>query len=341
MRGRKKSAELERAEFVEKIKPFADGIAAENDAARSIRLAEIEVHYAALMDAWRQRVAPSTVMSYVSKLRSALQAELSTGDAAITMEIVRHPEDLSAMVSADYKAKVATEHRELTEVGQWQELIDCARNAIWSDTPVEVAAGLALLTGRRAFEIWCSGSFDYAIDHLDGATRVQRYWVSFKGQAKTRGAEGTMHNQSYRIPVLAPARDIVQRHAWLRRSDLGASLAGADGDTFKRRGVSSRMVHAVTSVYLRWWPPSVGLVPKDLRSLYAELTYCLFCLPQPGVQQSRNSWYSAVLGHHPSQLATSLSYFDWYLKGHREDAERQLRGYEASLLAQTQVADEA
>jgi len=341
MRGRKRSAELERADFIHKILPSATGIAGTRGPARETALAVVAAEYAQLLATWRDRVTASTLMSYISKLRSGLLEALPSDEAAIIFEIVRHPEDISAQVSADYKARIATEHRELTEIDKWQELIDCAREALWSDAPMDVAAGLALLTGRRSYEIWCSGSFDPAADSLDGVTRVQRFWVTFAGQAKTRGAAGSMHDLSYRIPVLASARDITQRHAWLRRSDLGSGLAGVDNKTFERRGMNSRMVGAVNRIFLHWWPRSTSLTPKDLRSLYAELTYCLFCLPHPGAQQSRNSWYSAVLGHHPSQLQTSLSYFDWYLKGHREDAERQLRSYEASLLAQTQMADEA
>ena len=69
------------------------------------------------------------------------------------------------------------------------------------------------------------------------------------------------------------------------------------------------LAEAVTDAFGGLWPVEDRLTPSSLRPLYAEIAYRHF---GPGAV-SKNSFFSAILGHTLKDLETSLSYMDYHL----------------------------
>ena len=153
--------------------------------------------------------------------------------------------------------------------------------AVLKDTranPFDVAAALALLTGRRTVEIFKTGNF----------TAVSEHAVSFSGQAKKNLDEPT----NYEIPVLASSE--------LIQSALERLRAAKDCSALTNRDVNLRYANSCNAAARR-------LLGEDhhfhtLRGVYAVLVYHA-CLPH---KYSLNAFIAKVLGH--TSLSSSLHY---------------------------------
>ena len=164
---------------------------------------------------------------------------------------------------------------------QASELISRCK-AILKDTranPFDLAAALALLTGRRMIEIFKCGVFTAVSDHA----------VTFSGQAKKGDHE---EPPSYEIPVLASPH--------LINSALATLRAAKDCTALTNRGVNLRYANSANAAARR-------LLGNDhhfhtLRGVYAVLAYNA-CLPH---KYSLNAFVAKVLGH--AGLGSSLHY---------------------------------
>ena len=70
------------------------------------------------------------------------------------------------------------------------------------------------------------------------------------------------------------------------------------------------LAEAVTDAFGAEWPSDDRLTPRSLRPLYAEIAHRHF---SPAAV-SKNSFFSAILGHTLKDLETSLSYMDYHLR---------------------------
>ncbi|KAG5183044.1 hypothetical protein JKP88DRAFT_273014 [Tribonema minus] len=198
------------------------------------------------------------------------------------------------------RARLALEKKSCTT---WDvnagELLDWARRVVADDIspPFELAAALALLTGRRMVEIFKLGSFDAA------PAGYGDYACAFMGQAKTNELEAPQH---YLLPLLAPLSDVQTGLSRLRRMKPAAELS--------RKEVNSKWDGCCCTAAKK----VLGEDHKfhDMREAYAIITYNL-ALPHTW---SLNYWVSKVLGH--KGMENSLHYTCIHVKGLR-DADRR------------------
>lgn len=115
--------------------------------------------------------------------------------------------------------------------------------------------------------------------------------------------------------MLAEARVVLAAFAALRASPEGREWADLDNQGFSRLttgvGTDRRipLAEAVADAFGGLWPAEDRLTPRSLRPLYAEVAYRHF---SPAAV-SKNSFFSAALGHTMQDLETSLSYMDYHL----------------------------
>lgn len=257
--------------------------------------------------------ADRTLKLYVAQYyRPAIRGAF--GDDHPALSLVRTPDGLIDRVRTDDKARVAESHRRLVEVPNWREIVTRGARLLLSREPLSLAVGLLCVTGRRPYEIFCTGRFAPA-PVPGGPTRAASRWtVMFAGQAKTKGRPGTRQD-AYEIPVLAEARVVLAAFAALRASPEGQEWADLDNQGFSRltTGVGTDLriplAEAVADAFGGLWPVEDRLTPRSLRPLYAEIAYRHF---SPATV-SKNSFFSAALGHTMKDLETSLSYMDYHL----------------------------
>lgn len=300
-----------------------------------------------MQDIWQKEfsslshLTDQTKKFYVSKYyRPALAAAFPEGHPSY--DIVKLPDEIADRISANYRRTVVTRNKSLTAIPEWREMVATATATLQArisdpnptkESAMVIAAALLLLTGRRPYEIICSGVFAPA--HIAGGSKnaLSKWSVMFAGQTKTRGAIGTRYNESYEIPVLAPARLILDAVRILRTSAVGAEWTTLNNTAFttltNSRGPDERLPirEAVTDLYTRYWPQEAVLSPKCMRPLYAEISYNMFS----SKAVSKNSFYARVLGHKTNDLETSLSYMHYYLPDLDTDGNNT-----ASSIARTQ-----
>lgn len=251
---------------------------------------------------------------YVSQYyRPAIRAAL--GDDHPALDVVKTPGELSDRIRSEDVARVAASHRDLIEVAHWREIVARGTRLLASRAPLDLAVGLLCVTGRRPYEVLCTGRFTPA-PMPGGAERARSRWsVLFTGQAKTKERPGTRYGVAYTIPVLAEARAAIAALDALRASPEGREWDGLSNEGFSRLtnsvGVDRRIPlrEAVAAAFGDVWPAGDRLTPRSLRPLYAEVAYKHFA-PK---HVSKNSFFSAILGHTLKDLETSLSYMDYYL----------------------------
>lgn len=300
-----------------------------------------------MQDIWQKEfsslshLTDQTKKLYVSKYyRPALAAAFPEGHPSY--DIVKLPDEIADRISANYRRAVVTQNKSLTAIPEWREMVATATATLQArisdpnptkESAMVIAAALLLLTGRRPYEIICSGVFAPA--HIAGGSKnaLSKWSVMFAGQTKTRGAIGTRYNESYEIPVLAPARLILDAVRILRTSAVGAEWTTLNNTAFttltNSRGPDERLPirEAVTDLYTRYWPQDAVLSPKCMRPLYAEISYNMFS----SKAVSKNSFYARVLGHKTNDLETALSYMHYYLPDLDTDGNNT-----ASSIARTQ-----
>lgn len=257
--------------------------------------------------------ADRTLKLYVAQYyRPAIRAAF--GDNHPALSVARAPDGVIDRVRADDKARVAESHRHLVEVRDWQEIVAHGTRLLHSREPLSLAVGLLCITGRRPYEIFCTGHFAPAPVPGGVGRAASRWSVMFAGQAKTKGRPGTRQD-AYEIPVLAEARIVLAAATALRASPEGQGWAELDNPGFSRLttgvGADQRipLAEAVTDAFGALWPAGDHLTPRSLRPLYAEIAHRHF----GPAAVSKNSFFSAILGHTLKDLETSLSYMDYHL----------------------------
>jgi len=153
--------------------------------------------------------------------------------------------------------------------------------------------GLAALSGRRTAEIACSAFMERVSDHT----------VLFSGQLKLKARQLS----SYTIPVLYDPKELIKVLAKLRLAKpelVGNRLKFHDN-------ASKNLNYKVKKYYAGCFDGDPK--PKDLRSIYAELCFALFC-EKGGVRNiAKNQYFSLLLGHGENDLSTSDAYVDFYI----------------------------
>ena len=182
------------------------------------------------------------------------------------------------------KAKRALEKKSCTT---WTvdagALIQQARETLESDISLafDLAAAIALLTGRRMIEIFKCGNFDKAPKSYGPRAAV------FSGQAKNDG-----ETPPYTIPLLCTHSALIKGLSRLRRMKPASDLTNAE--------VNARWSGRCNAAARKLL--GAGRKFHDLREAYAVITHNL-ALPHAW---SLNFWVSRMLGH--AGLDNSLHY---------------------------------
>lgn len=238
------------------------------------------------VNALLSKYSDATTKNYLSHYRKAIQATDPDSLALRYLRLGRVAKSVATNIENAYQAKVATSLTNLILIENPNAYIQQATILLTSDTHIEIALGLMLLTGRRPVELYKTGiitpvkSTDTVAS--EGTKNTKTNTVMFSGQAKTRNAPGTS-NKPYPIPTLTHAPLVIAAFKRLRSTVnlLEASTAQLNSATAKplSRKCQAKFGNALT--------------PKSLRALYAEICYMKFA-------PSNCDWipyYSAILGH--------------------------------------------
>jgi hypothetical protein len=303
------------------------------------------------LDEMLETLKSNTVLTTTAAYRNELRKRGLDDD--LTMSIVRPPDEVQKARSIQYRESIVEQHRDLVAVPHWQEILENAKDflpatdASWHTLEAEarkrasdisreqaVAIGVALgiLTGRRPFEIFCQGVFAPLPLMGDPAgaahalVRGYETWrVLFSGQAKTRGNEGTYFDQSFPIPVLTKARDVLFAWMVLRYSKSGQIWREMTNEEFKAdllRATNPKCILPLIrdGMLDKFWPqPSPEDTPhvidakkikaNNVRALYAEIADQFF---RPK-SRTKAAFFAETLGHTEKDIETASSYMKYYL----------------------------
>lgn len=309
-------AEDARPEPAERRAVGRPGVVRHAAAAFAARLAELspDADPAQIERLWAEELAghadkaPRTLKRITAEhYRPAVLHALGAGHPALT--IVKLPTEVSDAIRRDDIARVAASHRAQVAVPNWREIVGRATALLASDAPLDLVAGLLLVTGRRPYEVCCTGRFAPAALPGGKPGARSRWTVLFSGQAKTKNRPGTRHDTAYEIPLLAEARTVIAALDGLRTSPEGQEWAGISNEAFRATTLRLALTEAVVRAYADLWPKGDRLEPRALRPLYAEIAHRRF----GPANATKNSFFAAALGHTLNDLHTSLSYMDYYL----------------------------
>lgn len=247
----------------------------------------------------------STKKLYASKYRAAIRKKDPEHRAA---SIIRLTRPVATSIRDKYRASVAASNKALIHFPNWKKVIAQAVELIASDKHTEIAIGLCLLTGRRPFEIFCTGEFKAYTP--EGQTQPSSDIVLFRGQAKMRGSRA---DEWFLVPVLCPALDILNAYQKLREKlpDF-PNLTGKEFNSRMQVSVSRKTKDVLGEL----WPKEEKPSPKMLRPLYAEICWKKF--PDLHNDMSKAGFFSSILGHDLLDIQTSLTYMDYYLSNKRQ-----------------------
>ena len=206
--------------------------------------------------------------------------------------------------------------------------ISTARTLLEKDNPLEQAAGLLALTGRRFSEIVTFGEF-WQTEHP--------YAIAFKGQLK-KGLLDVRDAETFLIATLVESKGVIEALERFRKDHRIVELQNLDPDE-----INSRLNTSVRHHIKREFQDN-GLVPilkgeksvsaHNLRGVYGTIAIRFFC----PAQQNPHRFVQAHLGHiiGKRELASrknagaSEHYFHYYLVG----AQNQMLGERGILLEQ-------
>lgn len=280
----------------------------------------LSARWASLFDDWvRRGLVKTTLKGNINKARSAIREawpdHKAPEEQAFAISIVRHIPELLEAINNEYRAKLAQQHQNLVYVPRWLEMVQKANAMLKSDSAYELLAGLMLVTGRRQYELLSTGTFETIVTGIrtqPGAKfrGIDRWNVLFSGQAKTRNAPGTKHEDAFPIPVLAPAQLVVEALERLRESHLGRSWVGISNEELHERGGHSIFRNEIELRYTQLWPygkkpHGVSFKPMYLRKIYAEIAWKMH--PHPNL--SKPAYLAKILGHRDDDIQTALAYF--------------------------------
>ena len=207
----------------------------------------------------------------------------------VCLEILNLTREEIDDLNLQYSQKVATEHRSLRPLKNYDQMILKAQELLGGLSIYDRILGLACLTGRRAAEIGCTAKFQ----------TLRKDWMLFDGQLK--GKTRLLH--TYEIPVLADTALIIeavrsvrqQRPQWVENTILFHDCGSRELSLRVKRHFSEFIDN-----------PAV----KDLRAAYAEVCYDKFGT----VRKAKTRFFSEILGHGEDDNITGQSYIDFYIE---------------------------
>ncbi|NJR54521.1 MAG: hypothetical protein HC768_07840 [Acaryochloris sp. CRU_2_0] len=153
----------------------------------------------------------------MTEVRQALKRQL--GENHIALQAMNFTRDEWIEINLSISDTVATRNEQQSLIEQPNAIVDRAKMLLDSRDWAEVAAGLAVVTGRRCTELLQTAEFIYE----------SPYTVWFTGALKRRQEERTLR---FEIPTLAPAQQVIAALSKLRRT---VNTVGLDLETINRK----------------------------------------------------------------------------------------------------------
>lgn len=218
----------------------------------------------------------------------------------IDHEIMRHL-NLPAVTRdqmAEHAALVLEEKALNTIDISYHWYVSTAAEMLASSTFSHLALGIAMSTGRRAFEVLTQGRFE----------KAGEFELEFSGQAKQR--LGVDYSSSYRIYTLVAADVVLDAIKRMRSLPEGAGLQGMDATEVNRR--TAKTLNELAKRVFR----DTSRVFKDTRAIWARIMFeTHFAHDARWAKKSAEVFWREMLGH--EDLETQESYKQF--KIHYED----------------------
>jgi TolA-binding protein len=246
----------------------------------------------------RGLTTPSQQKNRIADVRNAIRS-IDPNHPALD-DIKLPPEDYRAINNAA-SDKVA--ERETKFIDDPQAIADRAEQLLSSRETSDIAAGLAVLTGRRSTEILKTAQFEHKTP----------YSVTFTGALKRQGETATL---SFEIPTLCPAEKVITSITKLRKRIQTANLTNREIN----KKYSESVAKACDKHFSDFVPVREGednLYTHLFRSVYATIAAYWYCPPDVPDLEFR----AAIQGHYfildendkklRRNLATERHYYDY------------------------------
>lgn len=249
-----------------------------------VELCKSEVEYL------KNQLKITTLKSNFSIYRNTLKT-LDIPNLADCFEVFRLSKEEYKGLKIHQKEQIFDDNTNLRPIYNYDQIILKSESLLDSSAYTAVACGLCLLTGRRLTEILKTAKFEF--DDQNN--------IVFSGQLKTKESDNAQLNP-YKIPVLSDPNLII--------SGLNNLRNLKDFSNLSTKEVHSRCNKSCNEAVKRHYKGLIENVSvKDLRSIYATITYVLFCPPTI----SETAYHARILGHSELDLSTAQSYKDFYL----------------------------
>ena len=147
----------------------------------------------------------------MTDVRNAVKQQL--GEDHMALESMNFTKAEWTQINDPIDQQVATRNENQGLIDHPDAIVEKATQLLSSREWADVAAALAVLTGRRSSEILATARFYYKTP----------YSVTFTGALKRRGEQQTL---SFEIPTLAPAQMVIEAlnklHEWLDTKGMSA-----------------------------------------------------------------------------------------------------------------------
>lgn len=176
------------------------------------------------------------------------------------------PEQTKMLKESDAQ-RVKAQLSNLTTIGI-NQVIELIHKLLNSDHMYELALGLALATGRRSSEVFCSAQFEV----------LDKYKLNFSGQLKKKFWQGNKDIE-YFIYTLVPADLVVSAHDKLRNYDVVKSITDIyleTGNTLVINKKFSKGCSNISKKYLGAFDATRKFTFKDTRAIWGAIALNLF-----------------------------------------------------------------
>ena len=282
----------------------------------------------------KENFQPTTAKRYISEYRKAIKAlQGKRRDRAMKLMIM--DKKTVEIIDYSYRQKVSGFRNDPMVIPSEKisEFIEKGKNQLTTKTFSSTMQGLAMLTGRRGYELLNCGYFwkysemktainetakilpDYLINSVENIEKELKILglnpdncLLFSGQAKTNKKSIKTVKQPFVVPILTTPDDILTAFKWLRANfSKYADMTMKEINDKTHKTLNDPNTGVKSSKNYGQLLPRQHCQFKALRKVYAAI-----CSKQCTTSIIKNRFYSMILGHGESSTGTAASY-DYFL----------------------------
>jgi integrase len=244
-----------------------------------------------LVESLRSEYKDSSTLVKLTAYRKALKHNKHA------LEGLKLPSDVMNELKSSAKTRLRNKLSEKRVIEQPQKIIEKAVSLLGSNSYIDKALGLLVLTGRRSIEVMKIGKLL--------SVRTDR--AVFTGQAKTKGSAT---DKAYTIFTLY---DSIQLSSVMNDLQIEKDFIGKHGETVEGNKLSKQVFSA--DLYKRCKTHFSEFIedvkPHDLRGFYAQYCYLIHANRD---KQHEQDFVSDLLGHAKDDDTTGRSYVKFTIK---------------------------